>query len=163
MSFQDTSLWTCPKCGHQFVSRNLWHSCGNYEIDDHFKGRDANLREIYDRLVEITGQYGPVTVYAQKMRIVFMVQVRFGGVQVRKNWLDFGLWLTHHVEHPLQIKTEVFGPNSFGLSFRLSRSEDIDPTLEAFIAEAYKTGCREHLSQKRSGQGKELLFAIGPA
>jgi hypothetical protein len=145
MSVQDPSLWTCPKCGHQFVSRNLWHSCGNYEIDDHFKDREAVLRETFDRLVEITSQCGPVTVYAQKTRIVFMMQVRFANLVVRKHWLDFGLWLTHRVEHPLLIKTAVFGPNSFGLGFRLSRPEDIDDALEALIAEAYKTGLREHL------------------
>jgi hypothetical protein len=145
MSFKDSSLWTCPKCGHQFVSRNLWHSCSNYEIDAHFKGREATLREIFDKLVEITSQNGPVTVYAQKTRIVFMVQVRFASVRVQKNWLVFGLWLTRRVEHPLLIKTEVFGPNSFGLGFRLSRPEDIDAALVALIAEAYKTGRREHL------------------
>ena len=26
-------LWTCPKCGHQFVPANLWHSCGHYELE----------------------------------------------------------------------------------------------------------------------------------
>jgi hypothetical protein len=147
MPAQEPSLWTCPKCSHQFVSRNLWHSCGNYEIDDHFNGRDAILRETFNRLVEITGQYGPVTVYAQKTRIVFMVQVRFANLVVRKHWLDFGLWLTRRVEHPLLRKTAVFGPNSFGLGFRLSRPEEIDPALEALIAEAYKTGRREHLKK----------------
>jgi hypothetical protein len=20
-------LWKCPKCGHRFVTKNLWHSC----------------------------------------------------------------------------------------------------------------------------------------
>jgi hypothetical protein len=145
MSVQDPPLWTCPKCGHQFVSRNLWHSCGNYEIDDHFKGRDAILREIFDKLVELTSQHGPLTVYAQKTRIVFMVQVRFASVRVQKNWLVFGLWLTRRVEHQLLIKTEVFGPDSFGLGFRLSRLEDIDDTLVTLIGEAYKTGRREHL------------------
>ena len=21
------ALWRCPKCGHRFVTKNLWHSC----------------------------------------------------------------------------------------------------------------------------------------
>jgi hypothetical protein len=147
MSFKDPSLWTCPNCGHQFVSRNLWHSCGNYEIDAHFRSKKPILREIFDWLVEITSQCGPVTVYAQKTRIVFMVQVRFASLTVRKNWLDFGLWLRRRIEHPLLIKTDAFGPYSFYPRFRLSRPEDIDPALEALIAEAYKTGRREHLQK----------------
>jgi hypothetical protein len=42
-------LWTCPKCGHAFVSPNLWHSCGRYELDDHFRGRPPGLRRLFDR------------------------------------------------------------------------------------------------------------------
>ena len=31
-------LWRCGKCGHRFVTKNLWHSCGRYRLADHFKG-----------------------------------------------------------------------------------------------------------------------------
>ena len=31
-------LWTCPKCRHKFVTRNMWHSCGRFRVTDHFKG-----------------------------------------------------------------------------------------------------------------------------
>ena len=27
---QHKPLWTCPKCGHSFVTRNIWHSCNRY-------------------------------------------------------------------------------------------------------------------------------------
>lgn len=26
-------LWRCPKCGHRFVTKNMWHSCGRYRIE----------------------------------------------------------------------------------------------------------------------------------
>jgi hypothetical protein len=28
-----TELWTCPKCGRRFVSRNLWHASGDYSVE----------------------------------------------------------------------------------------------------------------------------------
>src|SRR5687768_11173861 len=96
----EDALWTCPRCGHRFVTRNLWHSCGRYSLEDHFIGKDSSVREVFDRLVALAEACGPVTVYAQKTRIVFQVQVRFVNVVTRRGWLDAGLWLTRRAEHP---------------------------------------------------------------
>jgi hypothetical protein len=73
-------LWTCPKCGHQFVMRNLWHSCSRHSLDDHFKGKDPMLRKIFDRYLALVKKCGPVTAYAQKTRIIFQVRVRFAPI-----------------------------------------------------------------------------------
>ncbi len=138
-------LWTCPRCGHQFVSRNLWHSCGQYNLDDHFRGKDPVLKETFDRLVEIGRLCGPVKVYAQKTRIVFMVRVRFGGAVVHKRFLDCPFWLTHPVEHPLLSKIEVLGPRIHIAHFRLAHPADIDSALQDLVCEVYKTGKQAHL------------------
>ena len=106
------------------------------------------MRRTFDRLVTVARQSGPVTVYAQKSRIVFMVLVRFGGVTVKKQSLDFALWLTRCVAHPLLGRTEVFGPRSFGAHFRLRDPEDVDAALGGLIREACRTGLREHLRPK---------------
>ena len=29
-------LWTCPSCGHQFVTANIWHSCTKHTLDEAF-------------------------------------------------------------------------------------------------------------------------------
>jgi hypothetical protein len=73
-------LWTCPECGHQFVNANTYHSCGTFDLEDHFQGQDDHVREIFDALVELVEGFGPVTVYAQKTRIVFQVRTRFASV-----------------------------------------------------------------------------------
>jgi hypothetical protein len=131
-------FWTCPKCGHQFVTRNLWHSCGKYALEDHFKGKLSLLHETFDQLVAIANGCGPVTIYAQKTRIVFMVRVRFASVIVRKSSLDLGLWTTHRVAHPLLQKTEVFGPRSYYPHFRLTKPNDVDPALKTLVRETYQ-------------------------
>ena len=61
------SLWTCPRCGHQFVSRNIWHSCGRYDLADHFVDKDPALRPIFDRLVDITNRCGPAFAQARNL------------------------------------------------------------------------------------------------
>jgi Domain of unknown function (DUF5655) len=135
-----SSLWTCPDCGHKFVTRNLSHSCGRFLIADHFQGKDPNLRRTFRRLVSRTRRLGPLTVYAQKTRIVFMVRVRFASVVVRKRSLDFALWLTRRIDHPRRRRVEVLGRRIFYTHFSLASPEDIDSELESLVSEAYRTG-----------------------
>ncbi|MFQ6044883.1 MAG: hypothetical protein ACE5PT_00810 [Gemmatimonadales bacterium] len=42
------------------------------------------VRKLFNGVKALVRECGPVTVYAQKTRIVFMVRVRFAGVTVRK-------------------------------------------------------------------------------
>ena len=138
-------LWKCPKCGHEFVTRNIWHSCGRYKLADHFVDRPIELRKTFDRYVEVAQSYGPVTVYAQKTRIVIQGRVRFAGAVVRKNWLDASMWLKKEVNHHLLVRTEDFGSLGYGCHFRLCKPEDIDKDLIEFMKEAYAIGQQEEL------------------
>jgi hypothetical protein len=57
--------------------------------------------------------FGPATVYAKKMRIVFQTRARFAGVLVRKNRLEIGLWLKRRREHPRLYRIEFYPPNDW--------------------------------------------------
>lgn len=133
-------LWRCPRCGHELVTRNLWHSCGRYRLEDHFEGRSEKLRWTFDALVEAAERLGSVTVYAQKSRIVLQERVRFANLVVRRDWLDLMLWLGRRVEHPLLHRIESFGRLGFGLHFKLRAPDDLDAALRALLAEAHARG-----------------------
>lgn len=130
-------LWRCPKCGHRFVTRNLWHSCGRYPLARHFSGKSPGLRATFRRWVAIARACGPVTVYAQKTRIVIQARVRFAGAVVRGGWLDAALWLRRRVKHPRVHHIEDYGRLGFGVHFRLSTPADIDARIVKLMREAY--------------------------
>jgi len=138
-------LWRCPKCGHRFVTRNIWHSCGRYRLADHFKGRPRTLRQAFDRFVGLARACGPVTVYAQKTRIVLQVRVRFAGAVVRSEWVDAGLWLKRRAVHPRLARVESFGRLGYGHHFRLQDPADVDEALGRLVREAYDIGRQESL------------------
>jgi len=138
-------LWTCPRCGHRFVTRNLWHSCTRRRLADHFTGKDRLVRELYNRYVALVRTFGPVTVYAQKTRIVFQARVRFAGAATRKHWLEGGLWLKRRAAHPLFHRVEKIPPNNYVYTFRLTKPEDLDDELTALLREAYAVGCQDYL------------------
>jgi hypothetical protein len=141
-------LWQCPRCGHRFVTANMWHSCGHYRLADHFDGKPQILRETFDRYVAAARAFGPVTVYAQKTRIVMQGRVRFAGAVVRKNWLDASMWLKRRVSHPRLVRSESFGPLGYGHHFRLCSPGDIDKALIKLLEEAYSIGQQEPLGKK---------------
>jgi hypothetical protein len=136
-------LWRCPRCGHKFVTKNLWHSCVRVPIAAHFRGKPPQLRRTFNQWVAAARACGPVETYAQKTRIVIQARVRFAGAMVRAGYLDATLWLRRRVEHPRLRKTEDFGRLGFGLHFRLEHPSDIDEELRALMREAYRVGTQE--------------------
>ncbi len=144
-SLRRAPLWTCPRCGHKFASPNLSHSCGRFRLERHFKGKDPRLRSTFRTLVAAARLCGPVTVYAQKTRIVFMVRVRYASVVVGARSLRLGLWLSRKVDHPLASRFDRLGPRVFYTYFKLGSPEDIDADLRALLCEAHSIGKQEHL------------------
>lgn len=138
-------LWRCPKCGHRFVSANLWPSCGRYRVADHFRGRPPELKRVYLAFLRLARSFGPVHVYAQKSRIVFQRQVRFAGVIVRASYVEAGMWLTRASDHPRLLRRLAINQRDVAHYFRLERSMEVDAKLAALMAEAYAIGERKHL------------------
>lgn len=138
-------LWKCPECGHKFVTKNLSHSCGRHRLADHFVGVDPVIHRTFNRWRAVAEANGPVTVYAQKTRIIFMVRVRFGGASVRKTWLDARLWLKRKPSHPLMHRLHDYGSIGYDFHVKLTHPSQVDARLEALMREAYAIGKQEHL------------------
>lgn len=136
------ALWTCPECGHRFVTRNLWHSCVRIPLRTHFRGTRAALYPTYRAWAALARRCGPVTIYAQKTRIVFQARVRFGGAVVRAGYLDASLWLRRRARHSRLRRIESFGSLGYGLHFRLVEPRDIDAALGRLMREAYRLARR---------------------
>jgi Domain of unknown function (DUF5655) len=144
-------LWKCPKCGHSFVTKNLWHSCVNVPIEAHFRGKPPERRKTFDRWLQAARACGKVRAYAQKSRITIMARVRFAGAVVHRSYVDAGLWLRRKADHPRLRRVEDFGRLGFGLHFRLESPDDVDAALEALMREAYRVGTQELTAKSTSG------------
>jgi hypothetical protein len=85
---------------------------------------------------------GPVTVYAQKTRIVLQARVRFASVVVHGEWLDVGLWLKRRVQHARVRRIEAYGRLGYGVHFRLATPADADRGVAALVRESYAAAIR---------------------
>ena len=144
-------LWTCPRCGHAFVTANIWHSCTNITLDDAFAGSAPAVREAFDRYVAMVERCGPVTVIAQKTRIVIMARVRFAGATVRRDRLIANFALTRDPGDP-RFRTERYNDRWIAHRFDLRTPSDLDawPDLPDLICESYHDlGMQESLPGRR--------------
>ncbi|MFQ5695652.1 MAG: DUF5655 domain-containing protein, partial [Terriglobia bacterium] len=140
-------LWRCPRCGWQFVTRNLWHSCVRVPLDQHFKGKDPIVRKTFNALVAALRKNGPLTVVTSKTRIAFLVRMRFGSVIPQKKVLRGGFALMRPgVRHPLLTPAPRFG-RIYGYRFRLTHPKQIDRAFRRLLAQAYQVGQQKHLEQ----------------
>jgi hypothetical protein len=145
---QPAGPWTCPKCGRQFVSRNKQHSCGRYQLSDHFLNKDPQVRKLFDHLFKALRAFGTVTAHAVKTRIVLQGETQFAAVAPRKHWLEGYLWLGRRAAHRTIYKVEMGVFRDYGHLFRLTKPEDLDDDLTALLHEAYMIA-RQSLTNRR--------------
>lgn len=133
-------MWACPECGHRFLRRNRTHSCGNYRIDDHFRGKPGTVRRRFDSFQARVRSLGPATVYAQKTGIIFQVRHRFALAVVRRNWIDIALCLWKPRKHSTLRKVEYFGGRCHRHWFRISQASDMDDAFLRLLDESREVG-----------------------
>jgi hypothetical protein len=119
------------------------HSCGRHTIDEHFDGKPPEVRELFESLVREARRFGPVSVYAQKTRIVFQTRGRFVAVTPRRHYLSGHLWLKRRRSHPLVHRTEALLERDFVHNFRLTTSDELDEPFRDLLREAYIVGKQE--------------------
>jgi hypothetical protein len=133
-------LWQCPSCGNLLVTANGWHSCGQFNLEDHFHGKGQPVRDLFDRYLAMVREFGEIRVVPQKTQICFQVRVRFAGAVIRKKWLDAGFWLKRKIESPRFSRVEDLTPSGYVYHVRISTPEDLDDEFREWIKEAYDTG-----------------------
>ncbi len=134
------------------MTRNMAHSCGRYEIADHFAAKEPIVRELFDDLSAVVAGFGPVTVYAEKTRIVFQVRVRFLSAVPRRRWLDCTLWLKRRAVHPLIRHVERLPPHDYIHHFRVQSARELDPELVSLLREAYGVGGQDGRARRSKGE-----------
>jgi hypothetical protein len=142
---KDRPLWSCPKCGNEFVNKNTYHSCRRGRIEDVFAGKPESVRALFDRLRDGIEAMGPVKLVPYRDRVAFMTRVRFAGASPRMKWLDVGFWLTRRIESPRLRRVETLLPNAHVHWLRVADASELDAELLGWLREAYAVGRQEHL------------------
>jgi hypothetical protein len=107
------------------------------------------VRAAFDRLVELASIDGPMTVVAQKTRIVLAAPMRFVAVQVHRDRLTGHVLAERPVPHPVvtEIVPDAYGTGLFLHRLSIASPAQLDPSFGAFVREAAaRVGRRERLA-----------------
>ncbi|MCA4131513.1 DUF1905 domain-containing protein [Arthrobacter sp. M4] len=141
----ERDLWTCPDCGRQFVTRNMYHSCARHSLDGPFSGKPAAVSNLFQRVRTAVESFGPVTLVPYRDKVAFMVRVRFAGARPMQQWLDVEFWLTRRIESPRFRRVETLSPYTHLYTVRIVSPSEVNDELVAWLHEAYAVGRQEHL------------------
>jgi len=116
----------------------MWHSCSTIPLDDAFSRSTPIVREAFDRYVELIEGCGPVTVIAQKTRIVVMGRVRFAGAVVHRDRLTANFALTRRLDDE-RLSVQVYNDRWRAHRFEVRSPANLDiPELADWLCEAYR-------------------------
>ena len=138
---QKKPLWTCPKCGAKFVSRNMWHSCGPWTVEKFLEGKGARAKQLFNSFVKLVQQCGPFQFAPSKTEIALMVRVRFAQVKrVSDKGMACSFWLKHRIQNPRFTRVEKIPPNNWIYTFHVTTPEQLDSEVLKWVCIAYKVG-----------------------
>jgi hypothetical protein len=132
-------LWVCPQCGARLVSRNLWHSCGRFTLEDLFAKASPDVLALARRYVDLLHSLGDVQVIPQKTRLTCVARVRFAGLYPRRNGFRAGFALRRRIKSPRIVKTADYGPGWRGHFVDIRSPGDLDDELRGWLQEAHDT------------------------
>jgi hypothetical protein len=121
------------------VSKNLWHSCGTFTIEDLFAGAKPGVVELARKYVRLLKSLGDVQVIPQKTRLVCVARVRFAGLYPKKTGFTAGFALRRWLRHPRIVRTADYGPRWRGHFVDIRSAEDLNEQLRGWLQESHDT------------------------
>ena len=145
-------LWQCPRCQRYFANRNQSHFCGRHDLAAHFHGKPAEVRAIFQAVLQAIRRCGPVTVLPEKTRIAFQVRMSFAQVTLRSRWVDGHVVLARRLEHPRFRRIDTISRRNHVHHFRFTAVSEVDMEVESWVREAYAVGEQRHLNTTAQSQ-----------
>jgi Domain of unknown function (DUF5655) len=130
-------VWICPTCGAMLVSRNLWHSCGQYTLEALFAGAAPGVLGLARAYLAMLQSLGDVQVIAQKTRLVCVARVRFAGLSPHKRGFQASFALHRWLDSPRIVKRVDYGPRWRGHYVQIQARTDLDDELRGWLQEAH--------------------------
>lgn len=108
-----------------------------YTVKYHFEGKDAAVRQIYDRLLKAAGKFGLVAEEPKKTSIHLMNKTAFAGVATRKSALVLTIKSDRQLTSPRIHKSEQTSARRFHHELKLIAPAEVDAELVRWLKDAY--------------------------
>jgi molybdate-binding protein len=107
-------------------------------IEQHFAGKEPQVRKIYDALLRASRVLGPFEEDPKKTSIHLARKSAFAGVATRKDNIILTIKAASDIKDPRVINRQQASANRWHLDIRLREAKDVDAQLERWLKEAYE-------------------------
>jgi len=107
-------------------------------VQAHFDGRSAIVREIYNRILKVSHNFGPVIEDPKKTSIHLNNRAAFAGIQTRRESLVLTLKSTENIDSDRFAKREQASANRWYLDLKILSPEEIDDELIEWLNASYQ-------------------------
>lgn len=137
--------WTCPSCDRRFARRYQSHSCARHTVEEHLRGVQQSVIDIFDAFAGVVEDCGPYELAPTRSQIGFRVRRIFSGVVPRADALTGYLDLprkesSNRFDHVADYTTKLWVHH-----FTLRTVAEIDADFAGWIRESYRVGTGEYL------------------
>ena len=108
-----------------------------FTVRSHFEGKDASVRQIYDRILKATEKFGPVAEEPKKTSIHLVNKTAFAGVATRKSAMVLTIKSDRKLPSPRIHKSEQTSARRFHHEVKLASPADVDSELLNWLKDAY--------------------------
>ena len=114
------------------------NSTAAFTVKSHFENKDANVREIYDRLLRGSKKFGGVIEEPKKTSIHLVRKTAFAGIATRKSALILTIKSDRKLSSPRIHKSEQASANRFHHEAKLTSPAEVDAELLKWLKDAYE-------------------------
>jgi hypothetical protein len=116
--------------------KQRYHEAMN-DVDQHFEGKEPQVRRIYDALLRAARSFGAVTEDPKKTSIHLTRRTAFAGVAPRKDAVILTLKSARDIVDPRIRKHQHTSANRWHLDVSLSDAKHVDGQLKGWLRDAY--------------------------
>ena len=136
-------MWTCPKCGQQFLHTNQRHSCNDRTVQDFLDGKSAHTLALYDHFLEVYRGIGDFVLHPAKTRIALANKTRFCSInQLGRNFLHvvFQFDQPYNDNYCFIKVAQIPETHLFNHHCRVYAIEDVNEEVRMYMKMAFDRG-----------------------
>ena len=110
----------------------------SHTFEQHFEGRSAVVRDIYDTNLATVNEFGPANEHAKKSSIHLNRKSAFGGVQIRREFLILTVKATDDISDPRISKREQASAHRWHHEIKIASVDSIDSQIIGWLRDSYE-------------------------
>lgn len=108
-----------------------------FTVEDHFAGKNPQLRKIYDKLTSSIRKFGALSEEPKKTSIHLVNKSALAGVAVRNEYILLNIKSAEPILSPRVLRAEKLSAKRFHQEVKLASPKDIDKELLGWLKTAY--------------------------